>query len=169
MGRYVAKHNNKILQQALFGEGVAPYCNCQRSRKADCPVPGKCTSNNVVYHAEVTNLQTGEAEYYTGCTKRPIKKRVSEHIQAINYPSKHNQNTLTTYVRGLRADNIPHNLKWDIGDRGPPFNPLTWVCKLCTKEKYYIMFEPEKATLNQRSEFFGHCWHKAPQLLVNQK
>ena len=169
MGRYVAKHNNRVLQEALFGERVAPYCNCQRSRKADCPTPGQCTSKNVVYNAEVTNLQTGNAEYYMGCTKRPIKRRVGEHLYAINNPDKSNSCTLTTHVRGLRADNIPHNIKWTIRDRGPPFNPIYWVCRLCTKEKYYIMFEPDKATLNQRSEFFGHCWHKAPQLLVKQK
>ena len=48
-------------------------------------------------------------------------------------------------------------------------NPTTWFCRLCTLEKYHIMFEPEKATLNKRSEFFGHCWHKQPQLLVKQK
>ena len=169
MGRHVAKHNNKVLQQALFGDRVAPHCNCQRSRKADCPVPGKCTATNVVYYAVVTNLQTGQAEFYTGCTKRPIKRRIKEHLYAINNPTKSNQNTLTTHVRGLMAENIPYSLRWGIRDRGPPFNPLTWVCKLCTKEKYYIMFEPEKANLNQRSEIFGHCWHKQPQLLVNYK
>ena len=34
-------------------------------------------------------------------------------------------------------------------------------------EKYYILKEPSGATLNQRSEFFCHCYHKEPQLLVH--
>ena len=68
-----------------------------------------------------------------------------------------------------RGNNIPHEIKWTVRDRGPPYNPSTGSCRLCLLEKYHIMFEPEKATLNQRSEFFSHCWHKAPQLLVNQK
>ena len=173
MAKHVARHNNKVLQQYLEVQHpqlrVAPFCNCQRSRKPDCPVPGKCTTNNVVYQAQVTELDSGNEEFYTGCTKRPIKKRVQEHFGAINKISNEGQTTFSTHVRKLKQDNIPHQIKWSVRDRGPPYNPTTKSCRLCLLEKYYIMFEPEKATLNQRSEFFGHCWHKAPQLLVKQK
>ena len=55
--------------------------------------------------------------------------------------------------------------RWDVRDRGPPWNPVTDMCRLCILEKYYIMFEPEGATLNQRSEFFSQCYHKTPLLV----
>ena len=39
------------------------------------------------------------------------------------------------------------------------FNPATGICRVCLEEKFFIMFCPEGATLNQRSEFFTHCRH----------
>ena len=62
---------------------------------------------------------------------------------------------------------IPYSIFWDVVDRGPPYNPSTGVCKLCLQEKYHIMNNPDGASLNQRSEFFCHCYHKYPQLLKN--
>ena len=44
---------------------------------------------------------------------------------------------------------------------------ITPVCRLCICEKAHILFHPEDATLNQRSEFFSKCWHKDKHLLKN--
>ena len=63
---------------------------------------------------------------------------------------------------------IPHHIEWEVKDRGPPWNPATDTCRLCTLEKYHIMFNPAGATLNQRDEFFSHCYHKTPQLLIHK-
>jgi len=38
------------------------------------------------------------------------------------------------------------------------------IKRLCLLEKYFILFEQDGASLNQRDEFFGHCFHKKPQL-----
>ena len=43
-------------------------CNCQVSRKADCPLPGRCTAENVVYKATVRRLDDQTEETYTGLT-----------------------------------------------------------------------------------------------------
>ena len=43
--------------------------------------------------------------------------------------------------------------------RSADFNPATGTCRVCLEEKFFIMFCPEGATLNQRSEFFTHCRH----------
>ena len=40
---------------------------------------------------------------------------------------------------------------WDIVALAAPYNPATGYCDLCTEEKYRIMFEPEGASLNQKS------------------
>ena len=45
------------------------------------------------------------------------------------------------------------------------FTPVTGMCRLCLLEKYHIMYNKWGATLNQRSEFFSHCYHKDPLLL----
>ena len=77
--------------------------------------------------------------------------------------------TLTTHVKSLRNNNIPHDISWDFIEHASPFNPATWWCRLCVLESYYILFEPGGASLNQRSEFFSHCYHQKPQLLGNKK
>ena len=33
------------------------------------------------------------------------------------------------------------------------------ACKLCLREKFKIAFNPDEATLNLRTEIFGHCRH----------
>ena len=47
----------------------------------------------------------------------------------------------------------------------PDFNPITEICKLCTREKYQIILNPKVATLNSRLEVFSHCKHKASYVI----
>ena len=46
---------------------------------------------------------------------------------------------LSTYIRGLKEEDINFNIKWSIVDRAPPFNSVTKKCRLCLKEKWHIM------------------------------
>ena len=50
-----------------------------------------------------------------------------------------------------------------------PFNPVTGVCRLCLKEKYYILYNRQDCSLNSRDELFGHCPHKRDHLLYKIK
>ena len=59
--------------------------------------------------------------------------------------------------------------RWTPIARARPYNPVNGKCNLCLTEKWFIMFRPEGASLNQRSEIFSHCFHKDPQLLKNFK
>ena len=72
------------------------------------------------------------------------------------------------HSKSVRNNNIPHGIKWEFIEHASPFNPATWWCRLCVLESYYILFEPGGASLNQRSEFFSHCYHQKPQLLVKK-
>ena len=172
--RIIARHNNKVLQEHIIAQNpemrVEPYCNCPAADKPNCPMPGACYQPNVVYIAEVTSVDDDNEEnkeFYTGCSVN-FKTRFNGHKSSFTNP-KAKQTTLSTHVRSLRSANTPHNIKWSIKDRGPPYNPSTGKCRLCLLEKYYIMFEPERATLNKRTEIFSHCFHKNPQLLVKTK
>ena len=68
--------------------------------------------------------------------------------------------TLSQHIWKLKDDNIPINIKWSILAKAPTFNPVTGKCRLCLKEVFYILFKPETASLNCRSEVFGWCPHK---------
>jgi hypothetical protein len=39
----------------------------------------------------------------------------------------------------------------------PDFNPVTEICKLCTREKFQILLNPAVATLNHKTEIFSSC------------
>ena len=132
-------------------------------------MPGKCNTDNVVYKAHLTWQGNTSGETYTGVAKN-FKKRYGGHNHQISHEDT-NHTTLCSFIwHNLKGPgnsrNIPFNIKWDILGGANPFNPTTWVCRLCNLEKYHILFQPEGASLNQRSEFFSPCYHKEPQLLI---
>ena len=169
INKILRKHNHKVLKdhQELMYPNPKPnlHCNCQRSRKAECPMPDKCAVKNLVYRATITRLDDNTVKTYTGCTVS-FKQRYGQYLSSWKNRDA-NHTTLCNEVWKLKDAGIPYQIAWDIVARAAPFNPSSGYCDLCTEEKYRIMFEPGGASLNQRSEFFCHCYHKAPQLLKN--
>ena len=104
---------------------------------------------------------------YTGLTRNSFKKRYNGHRYTFNHRDAPNSTTLSTHLWKLTDMNKNYDLKWNILDRAPDFNPVTRKCRLCLKEIFYIMFQPEGATLNKRSELFSTCRHRLRLLLNN--
>ena len=171
MGQQVARHNKKVLQAYLedrypgISENVR--CSCNNINRPNCPMPGMCEIRNVIYKCTVTRADNGHVETYTGVAKN-FKVRYNGHKTSLRHRGE-KQTTLSSYIWSLRDEGVQFDMKWSVIDRGPAFNPLNYVCRLCTIEKYHILFNRQGATLNQRSEFFSKCWHKEPQLLANCK
>ena len=128
-----------------------------------------CTLHYICHRADVTRLDTGAVETYTGVTKDSFKKRYSGHKSSFNNKKYEHSTTLSSYVWKLKNENVPYRVSWDIAGRAAPFNPATNICRLCLLEKYLIMFRPAGATLNQNSEFFTTCRHKQSELLGKVK
>ena len=160
---FLSQNLQQNLSNKVKAERGIPYCNCQN--KATCVMAVKCVNSNMVYRFYVTRADNNTTEAYTGCTWN-FKRRHDAHIRSMNSDTK--STTLSTHVKSLKRRNIPHNIRWQFKEHASPFNHGTWWCRLCTLEKYYILFEPEEASLNQRSEFFQHCYHQEPQLLVKK-
>ena len=79
-----------------MGQAKPPIkCNCQTSKKKDCPLPGACNQEGVVYQAKVTNNK-GETEKYIGIAKK-FKHRYSKHKKSMKVKIKTNSTTLSTY------------------------------------------------------------------------
>ena len=166
----ISKHNNKILNgnngaaaQKTFG------CSCPGTPKKPetCKVlPGVgCLIDNVVYKATVTRTDTNQVETYTGSTAQTMKGRYNNHSYDMKHPEVKGT-CLSRYIHNLKRINAPYTIRWDIVKRAAPYNPTTNICKVCVQEKYQILFHPEDASLNQRSEFYTVCRHKAKHLLV---
>ena len=74
----IDKHNMQVLRQddqVQTGNG----CNCLVSRKADCPIPGKCATESVIYRASVRRYDTCTVDCYTGLTGDKFKTRYTQH------------------------------------------------------------------------------------------
>ena len=93
-----------------------------------------------------------------------FKARLGVHTQSFKDPLI-NQTSLSQYVHELKSNNKEPKISWKIIDRGKKFTPVSGVCQLCTREAYYIVFHPNLAKLNAKSEIFSACRHKKPALL----
>ena len=161
MKQKISLHNNFVKKSATQAQKAPPGCNC---RKYPCPLNNQCLVDEVVYKATVTS--DNSVETYTGLTAGTFKARHGGHKTSFNI-RKYSNTTLSKHVWKLTDQNKNYDVDWEIIDRAPAFNPTTRSCRLCLKEKYYIMFYPSAATLNDRSEFFSTCRHRLKQLLMN--
>ena len=107
MGAYVARHNSKVLKHSQGGQShPPPSCNCQKSKRQDCPLPGACNQNGVVYQATVTNTR-GDIETYVGLAKN-FKTDIQNIRQALK--NKHQKTQLhfqlTIEVKKMQAGDL---------------------------------------------------------------
>ena len=161
MQKIIAGKNSKILNQ----EEVTPRkCSCPKN--ATCPLNGQCLESNIIYHAKVTQ-NTQKNRNYIGLASTDFKARLGQHRQTFKNKNK-SQTSISNHVHELKDANIDFEIKWRIVDKGRSFNPVNNVCNLCNKEKFHILFNPELADLNSKSEFFSHCRHKRSRLLVKK-
>ena len=108
------------------------------------------------------------ARNYTGLTSTTFKARLGVHNQSFRDRDV-NQTSLSKHIWELKDKNIKHTVSWRMVDKAKPFSPVTGVCALCIKEKFYIMFRPTQADLNSRSEIYSNCRHKQAKLLIEKE
>ena len=159
MEAIISGKNAKILASST---PVTKTCSC--TKNSTCPLDGKCLTRNLVYHVKVTQ-EDQTANGYIGLTSTEFKARLAVHKRSF-WNEEENQTSLSKHIRGLKEKNINYTLNWNLVDRATPFSPVTGVCWLCIKEKFYIMFRPSLANLNSRSEIYSNCRHKKSALLI---
>ena len=158
----IRRHNQKVCREGPEPEQAK--CNCTQVI-GECPLDGDCRTRGVIYRAEV--LTNSERFTYTGLTSNTFKERFYKHRRTFKERLPDESTTLSRKIWDLKDNDEDFSINWSIIDRGKSFNPQTRKCDLCTKEKFYIIFEPDGATLNHRSELFSTCRHRTQQLLCN--
>ena len=68
-------------------------------------------------------------------------------------------------IWSLKEKGVEYKLEWRFVDQIEGYNLRTGRCKLCLEEKYLIIYRPEVATLNQRSELASVFPHSTKFLL----
>ena len=125
MGRRLSMHNSKILKKAV---DPAPKpkatCNCQISKRADCPVPGACNQDGAIYEATV-KTDDSRVESYVGLAKN-FKKRFPKHKSTLADRNADGQTTLSKYVWRKNDEGLNPKVTWKFLETNvPDFNPIT--------------------------------------------
>ena len=149
MGSIIAKQNSKILKNNKEQDQTQQNVSCNCNNKDECPTPGKCLTEAIIYQATV-NSESKE-ETYIGLTANSMKVRFTDHKNSFKYEEKRKKTTLSKYIWKLKDENKPYSIKWKIMARAQPFSQTTNQCQLCTREKYFIVYKPELCTLNSRN------------------
>ena len=79
----ISSHNKQILKPKRENYG----CNC-RDRDS-CPMKNLCLTQQIVYHADVSNNNHNETKFYHGLTETSIKERYGELYKNDTELSKH--------------------------------------------------------------------------------
>ena len=159
MENIIKAHNSKIINSTTAQE--PDKCNCRN--KENCPLPGKCTTKNVIYQATVSTSES--KKYYIGLTSNTFKTRYNLHKSSFINKDKRNSTELSKYVWKLKEENTTHQIDWKILRKAQPYSPISKRCNLCLWEKYHIITADHANTLNSRSELISTCRHKTKFLL----
>ena len=151
-------HNKSTIEKAKREDNTNSNdggCNCRNRR--DCPLDGACKTKNIVYQATVKTNSTSET--YVGLTENAFKTRYANHKSSFNNAAQKNATELSKYIWMLKNDNTNYELSWTILDKARAYSNTNKRCDLCTLEKFYIIYKPEHATLNKRTELLNTCRH----------
>ena len=80
MRQLIMAHNRKMLDTQ---EKKRRMCDC---RKEDCPVNGRCLTENVIYRASVETAK--ETKFYVGSTGLTFKNRYTKHKHSFRHEKK---------------------------------------------------------------------------------
>ena len=157
MAQTISRHNSRLAKQ----EQTARSCNWSGDKT--CPNGGQCLKGPVVYRAAVT--ANNHTEFYTGIAGNSFKERVGGHLYDFNHWDQRKSTTLSKHIWDHKQNGRTYDLSWSLMETAPTYNHTTGKCRLCLREKWYIMFRPDDATLNDRSEFYSTCRHRLKNLL----
>ena len=154
MNNIIKAHNNKMTNTKPSQEN--DRCNCRK--KEECPLPGKCTTKNIIYEAKVSTSDNNKT--YIGLTANTFKTRYASHKSSFINKEKKNSTELSKHIWKLKEKSTPYTITWKVICHAQPYNPTTKRCNLCLWEKYHILTSNKEDTLNSRSELVSTCRHK---------
>ena len=155
----ISAHNKNMLKGDE--RTTTRTCNCRV--KAKCPLAEECLTKNVIYQAVVTTPHGKES--YVGLTATEFKTRYRNHLSSFKDPKKKNATELSKHIWRLKENNIEFTITWEIVARAKPYSNSNKKCNLCTTEKYFILCEPHRSSLNNRNELTSTCRHANAYLL----
>ena len=118
MWEILSSHTTKFINSSNHHE---QQCNCRR--KEDCPLEGKCRTENIIYKG----ITSGHPQkVYFGTAEGDIITRYYNHISSFKNEIQMNKTTLAKYVwEQKQRYNITPTLKWYIVKSVPSCSNIT--------------------------------------------
>ena len=146
-------------------EANAKLCNCRK--KDSCHLNGECLQPAVIYQAKVTRSDNNQSETYVGLTESEFKTRYRNQTNSFRNAKSKNSTELSKYIWHLKENKFDYDITWSVIGHAKPYNSASKRCNLCLSEKYVIIHEPHRCTLNKRNELVSACRHRNKMLQRN--
>ena len=102
----------------------------------------------------MVNTSYARAKSYVGIANNFIKK-YEGHKRSMTSKQKIGKITLYSYFWKHKGSGNDPKVSWKILERGLiSFNLSTGTCRLCSGDKFTLVFEPENEALNSMQEMF---------------
>ena len=128
-------------------------CNCRK--KHECPLDGKCRTENIVYKC-VASVDGYPNKVYLDTAEGDFKQRFYNHRTSFNNEGHSTDTILSKYVWEINEKfKIMPSLKWSIIKFLPAYSNISKKCQLCLQEKLEILNNPNpNELLNKKSAYF---------------
>ena len=156
-------HNKAMIKKTTKPEEDQPkkMCNCRN--ETECPLEGECLQDEIVYQATVTTRE--KAETYVGLTATDFKTRWRNHQMSFKHEKRRNDTELSKHLWKLKEKKEDYTISWNILAKARAYTNATKRCNLCITEKFFILSNPQMATLNKRNELISNCRHRRKYIL----
>ena len=165
VGSIIKSHNKKLTNTE---SKQMKDCNCRK--KEECPLEGKCRSEDIIYKCVATAIGHRQRAYL-GTAEGEFKQRFYNHKKSFRNRHYATETSLSKYIWEIKDKyDITPNLKWYIIKTVPGYSNISKRCMLCLHKKYEILNYPDQEELlNKRCELVSKCRHINKFLLSNYK
>ena len=127
MKSIISSQNKALLSDYHRSQTQTNDKECNFRKKDQCPLDGKCLTQNVVYQAVSTQ---SSSETYVGLTTN-FKERYRNHTASFRHQSNRNKTELSKHIWTLKDNNKPFTIKWRINKQCRSYSNISNNSNLC--------------------------------------
>ena len=98
-------------------------------------------------------------------TATDFKTRWRNHQMSFKHEKRRNDTELSKYLWKLKEKKEGYSISWKIIAKAKAYSNTTKRCNLCITEKFFILSNPQMATLNKRNELISNSRHRRKYIL----